>query len=118
MHFVREKRYKPPGRRFHAGKRLSEKRDKREKTYSAARLLLRHSRAGGWVRGPLGAFVHAIFMLTSFCLSGRFLMNLFRYQFVLVRSEVIDMSSNSGAPSYSSRIERAEVVVMEPAIAT
>jgi sulfur transfer complex TusBCD TusB component (DsrH family) len=28
MHFVREKRDKPPGRRFHAGKRLSEKRDK------------------------------------------------------------------------------------------
>ena len=34
MHFVREKRDKPPGRRFHVGKRLSEKRDKREKTYS------------------------------------------------------------------------------------
>lgn len=33
MHFVREKRDKPPGRRFHSGKRLSEKRDKREKTY-------------------------------------------------------------------------------------
>ena len=28
MHFVREKRDKPPGRRFHAGKRLSDKRDK------------------------------------------------------------------------------------------
>ena len=28
MHFVREKRDKPPGRRFHAEKRLSEKRDK------------------------------------------------------------------------------------------
>jgi hypothetical protein len=28
MHFVREKRDKPPGRRFHAGKRLSEKREK------------------------------------------------------------------------------------------
>jgi hypothetical protein len=36
MHFVREKRDKPPGWRFHAGKRLSEKRDKREKTNSAA----------------------------------------------------------------------------------
>src|ERR1700723_384323 len=33
MHYLREKRDKPPGQRFHAGKRLSEKRDKREKTY-------------------------------------------------------------------------------------
>jgi hypothetical protein len=32
MHFVREKRDKPPGRRFHLGKRLS---DKREKAYSS-----------------------------------------------------------------------------------
>ena len=39
MHFVREKRDKPPGWRFHAGKRLSDKRDKREK-----------SPDGGWHR--------------------------------------------------------------------
>jgi hypothetical protein len=32
---VREKRDKALGRRFHAGKKLSEKRDKREKTYSS-----------------------------------------------------------------------------------
>jgi hypothetical protein len=36
MHFVREKRDKPPGRRFHAEKRLSEKRDKREEIYLSA----------------------------------------------------------------------------------
>jgi hypothetical protein len=39
MHFVREKRDKPPGRGFHAGKRLSDKRDKRDKrdkTYLSA----------------------------------------------------------------------------------
>jgi hypothetical protein len=37
MHFVREKRDKPPGRRFHAGKRLSDKREKREKSPDGGR---------------------------------------------------------------------------------
>jgi predicted esterase len=44
MHFVREKRDKPPGRRFHAEKRLSKKRDKREKMSSSGFRRFTHSR--------------------------------------------------------------------------
>src|ERR1700684_2830966 len=36
MHFVREKRDKPPGWRFHAGKRLSEKRDSERRPAESA----------------------------------------------------------------------------------
>ena len=63
-------------------------------------------------------FVRSIFMLTSPCLAGRLLMNLFRNQLVLVRGKVVDVGCNCGAPAHPSRIERAEVVIMEPAITT
>ena len=56
--------------------------------------------------------------MTSLCLAGRLLVNLFRNQLVLVRGEVVDMGSDYGAPAYPGGIERAEVVIMEPAIAT
>src|SRR5580658_6672301 len=57
-------------------------------------------------------------MLTSSCLAGRLLVNLFRHQLVLVRGKVIDVGSDGSAPAHPSRVERPEIVIMEPAIAT
>src|ERR1700722_6975187 len=56
--------------------------------------------------------------VTSFRPAARFLMNLFRNQLVLVRGEVVYVGSDCGAPAHPSRIERSEVVIVEPAIAT
>jgi len=45
-------------------------------------------------------------------------MNLLRDQFILIRREVIDMCGDRGAPPYTSLIQRAKVVIMEPTVTT